>query len=129
VTGKAPPITHFGECLLRLKQVLGVASDMAVADVLGMSNKALSARKRCGSFPVDKAQALVARGLCTAESIAYVLQSEQLGSEHIATTHKAAYSQATLDGAQLLALAAKLADHPTKARAAYGALLLVEALS
>lgn len=53
-------MSDFEEVLLRLKERLGVASDKGVADLLGMGEKALNARKRRGSFPVDKLKALAA---------------------------------------------------------------------
>lgn len=44
--------------LLRLKEVLAVTEDQQVADLLGMSKHAFSDRKRRGSFPGEKVQAL-----------------------------------------------------------------------
>ncbi|TAM72327.1 XRE family transcriptional regulator [bacterium] len=65
--------------------------------------------------------------------VTYVLTGRRMGvaPATLPTAHQslcAAFDRATLDGVQLLGLAAKCADHPTKARAAYGALLLVESL-
>lgn len=53
-------MSDFDEVLLRLKERLGVPSDKGVAELLGMGEKALHARKRRGSFPVDKLKALAA---------------------------------------------------------------------
>lgn len=51
-------MNDFEQVLLRLKERLGVASDKAVAELLGMGEKALNARKRRGVFPADKLKAL-----------------------------------------------------------------------
>lgn len=51
-------VSDFEQALLRLKERLGVASDKAVAELLGMGEKALNARKRRGAFPEDKLKAL-----------------------------------------------------------------------
>lgn len=51
---------EFDDVLLRLKERLGVPSDKGVAELLGMGEKALNARKRRGSFPVDKLKSLAA---------------------------------------------------------------------
>ncbi|PZP64197.1 MAG: hypothetical protein DI597_00860 [Pseudoxanthomonas spadix] len=50
----------FDEQLLRLKQVLGLVEDQAVASALGMSKAAFADRKKRGSFPEDKLKALAA---------------------------------------------------------------------
>lgn len=44
--------------LLRLKQQLGVATDKEAAEQLGLTDKALNARKRRDSFPVKEVFAL-----------------------------------------------------------------------
>ncbi|MFP5473082.1 MAG: helix-turn-helix domain-containing protein [Gammaproteobacteria bacterium] len=51
----------FGAALLRLKQQAGVQHDKEVAELLGMTDKALNARKARGAFPEDKLFALAAR--------------------------------------------------------------------
>ena len=48
----------FDSQLLRLKQALGITEDQDVANVLGMSKAAFSARKSRGAFPDDKLKAL-----------------------------------------------------------------------
>lgn len=48
----------FDQQLLRLKQVLGLTEDQAVAATLGMSKAAFADRKRRDAFPVDKLKAL-----------------------------------------------------------------------
>lgn len=53
-------MSDFERALLRLKERLGVSSDKAVAELLGMGEKALNARKRRDSFPVEKVKALAA---------------------------------------------------------------------
>ena len=63
--------------------------------------------------------------------VLYVVTGNRVPQE-LRSAHRdliAAYDRATPDGAYLLGLAAKLAAHPTKAGAAFGALLLVEALA
>ena len=47
-------MSDFDRMLLRLKERLGVSSDKAVAEMLGIGEKALNARKRRDSFPIDK---------------------------------------------------------------------------
>ncbi|HRL94725.1 MAG TPA: helix-turn-helix domain-containing protein [Pseudomonas sp.] len=51
---------NFQGVLLRLKEQLGVETDKEVAELLGMSVKAFTARKARGAFPEDKLLALVA---------------------------------------------------------------------
>jgi len=49
---------EFEQALLRLKSQVGVATDKEMAELLGLSEKALNARKRRGAFPTDKVRAL-----------------------------------------------------------------------
>lgn len=51
---------NFDSMLLRLKGQLGVQTDKEVAEVLGLSVKAFTARKMRGAFPTDKLMALKA---------------------------------------------------------------------
>lgn len=51
-------MSDFEKTLLRLKERLGITSDKGVAELLGMGEKALNARKRRGSFPEEKLKAL-----------------------------------------------------------------------
>lgn len=67
-------MNDFDAQLLRLKQALDVTRDQDVASALGLSKQAFSARRKRGSFPVDKVLALVAaKGL----DAAYVLTGQQ----------------------------------------------------
>ncbi|CBJ40037.1 putative Transcriptional regulator (putative DNA-binding phage protein) (plasmid) [Ralstonia solanacearum CMR15] len=52
---------NFEKSLLRLKEQLGVSTDKDAADLLGMSDKALNARKRRDSFPTKEVFALAAQ--------------------------------------------------------------------
>lgn len=52
---------NFDEALARLKQAVGVFTDREVATALGLGEKAFNARKKRGSFPIDKVYALAAR--------------------------------------------------------------------
>lgn len=49
---------EFEQALLRLKSQVGIATDKEMAELLGLGEKALNARKRRGSFPTDKLRAL-----------------------------------------------------------------------
>ena len=51
---------EFDDQLLRLKQVLRVTEDQAVAATLGMAKAAFAERKRRNAFPADKLKALAA---------------------------------------------------------------------
>lgn len=51
----------FENSLLRLKEQLGAAADKDVAERLGLSDKALNARKRRDSFPIKEVFALAAQ--------------------------------------------------------------------
>lgn len=70
----------FDEQLLRLKQVLKLTDDQDVADALGMTKAAFSARKTRGAFPEDKVFALAAKRPDLKIDPAYVLtgRSEEL---------------------------------------------------
>ncbi|WP_231409647.1 helix-turn-helix domain-containing protein [Ralstonia solanacearum] len=54
-------MSDFDKSLLRLKEQLGVTTDKEAADLLGMSDKALNARKRRDSFPTKEVFALAAQ--------------------------------------------------------------------
>lgn len=54
-------MSDFEKGLLRLKEQLGVATDKEAADFLGLSDKALNARKRRDSFPTKEVFALAAQ--------------------------------------------------------------------
>lgn len=69
-------MSEFEAALLRLKERLGVASDKAAADALGLSDKALNARKRRGVFPADKLYALAAKRPELDLDVMYVLTGE-----------------------------------------------------
>lgn len=66
----------FEETLLRLKERVGVPSDKGIAELLGIGEKALNARKRRGSFPVDKLKALAADRPDLRLDVKYVLTGE-----------------------------------------------------
>ncbi len=51
----------FENSLLRLKEQLGVPTDKEAAELLGLSDKALNARKRRDSFPTKEVFALAAQ--------------------------------------------------------------------
>lgn len=51
-------MSEFEKGLLRLKQQLGVSADKEAAELLGLSDKALNARKRRESFPTKEVFAL-----------------------------------------------------------------------
>lgn len=53
-------MSDFDDQLNRLKAALSLSEDQDVADLLGMTKAAFSARKSRGSFPVDKLKALAA---------------------------------------------------------------------
>lgn len=53
-------MNNFEKPLLRLKEQLGLQTDKEVAEVLGLSVKAFTARKMRDAFPVDKLLALKA---------------------------------------------------------------------
>jgi hypothetical protein len=69
-------VGDFEETLLRLKERVGVPSDKGIAELLGMGEKALNARKRRGSFPVDKLKALAADRPDLRLDVKYVLTGE-----------------------------------------------------
>lgn len=54
-------MSEFEKGLLRLKQQLGVSADKEAAELLGLSDKALNARKRRESFPTKEIFALAAQ--------------------------------------------------------------------
>lgn len=54
-------MSEFEKGLLRLKQQLGVSADKEAAELLGLSDKALNARKRRESFPTKEVFALAAQ--------------------------------------------------------------------
>ena len=51
----------FKSALLRLKEQLGEQTDKAVAEILGLQEKAFNARKRRGVFPEKEVYALMAK--------------------------------------------------------------------
>lgn len=68
-------MADFHEQLLRLKEALGLAEDQQVADALGMTAQAFSARKGRGSFPEGKVVAAKAR--FPALDVGYVLTGKR----------------------------------------------------
>lgn len=65
--------------LLRLKERLGVASDKALADLLGMGEKALNARKKRGASMRDKVLSLAADHPEIQLDVDYILTGEEGG--------------------------------------------------
>lgn len=61
------------QALLRLKEQLVVATDKEVAELLGMGEKALNARKKRDAFPEDKLFAFVAKNPERNIDVAYVM--------------------------------------------------------
>jgi transcriptional regulator with XRE-family HTH domain len=74
----------FDQQLLRLKQVLQISEDQAVAEALGMSKAAFSDRKRRNAFPADKLYALAAKRPDLKLDVEYVL-SGRSGAEMAAS--------------------------------------------
>lgn len=70
----------FNQQLLRLKQALRVTEDQDVAEILGMTKAAFSARKGRKAFPEDKVKALAADRPELRLDVKYVLtgQSDEL---------------------------------------------------
>ena len=54
-------MNSFTKILLRLKEQLGIQTDKEISEVLGLSQKAFTARKSRDSFPEDKLLALIAK--------------------------------------------------------------------
>lgn len=77
---------NFQGVLLRLKEQLGVETDKEVAELLGMTVKAFTARKSRGSFPEDKLLALVARRPELLLDADYILMGRRLYEETAART-------------------------------------------
>ena len=73
-------MADFEKILLRLKEQLGVSTDKEAAELLGLSDKALNARKRRGVFPEDKLWALSA-SRPNVDAI-YILRGVKKGEEH-----------------------------------------------
>jgi hypothetical protein len=71
----------FGGALLRLKEQTGLHTDKDVAELLGMTVKAFSARKTRGVFPEDKLFSLVARRPDLKVDATYVLTGERVGPQ------------------------------------------------
>lgn len=68
---------NFEKILLRLKERLCVQTDKEVAELLGLSVKAFTARKMRGSFPKDKLLALKANHPELYIDDAYILTGEK----------------------------------------------------
>lgn len=71
-------VDFFVGALNRLKESLGVSKDKQVAEALGMSDKALNARKARHSFPEIELLALSARRPELKLDVAYVLTGERV---------------------------------------------------
>lgn len=66
-------MSEFEQALLRLKSQINVTTDKEAAELLGMGEKALNARKRRGAFPVDKLRALAQQRPDLGIDVEYVL--------------------------------------------------------
>ncbi len=91
----------FDQQLLRMKAVLGMTSDQAVAAALGMTKAAFSDRKRRGAFPEDKLRGLAQQRPELLLDVDYVLTGRRLYEEAAvrhATMMEAARRQLGLSG-------------------------------
>lgn len=70
----------FESVMLRLKERVGVPSDKGIAELLGMTDKALNARKRRDAFPDDKLFALAAKRPELKLDVPYILTGQQLST-------------------------------------------------
>lgn len=68
--------TVFAQALLRMKEQLGIESDKAIAEVLGLSPTGFADRKRRGAFPEDKLFALATKRPELGIDVHYVLHGE-----------------------------------------------------
>lgn len=64
---------EFEQALLRLKEQLGISTDKAVGELLGLQEKAFNARKRRKSFPEKELRALAQRRPDLGVDVDYVL--------------------------------------------------------
>lgn len=87
---------EFDQQLLRLKAQLRVTSDQDVAALLGMSKAAFSDRKRRGSFPVDKLQALAHQRPDLPLDVLYVLTGKTVKERYTVKTGQAPANYETL---------------------------------
>lgn len=90
---------NFEKTLLRLKQQLGVPTDKEAAELLGLSDKALNARKRRGVFPDEKLLALIAKRPELKLDFDFITTGHSAASfEAIAAHHRPAHMQPGLAG-------------------------------
>lgn len=68
----------FEKILLRLKEGVGLGQDKDIAELLGMSSRAFTARKTRGSFPEDKLLALSALRPDLKLDTAYILTGHRV---------------------------------------------------
>lgn len=84
-----------------VEEQLGVQTDREVADALGLSDKALNARKARGVFPEDKLFALAAKRPDLGIDVGYVLSGRRpepaLSTQLVAREELGAYSVGQLD--------------------------------
>ncbi|MDR1890131.1 MAG: helix-turn-helix domain containing protein [Zoogloeaceae bacterium] len=90
---------EFENCLLRLKQVLGTATDKEAAEILGLSDKALNARKRRNAFPETKLYALAAKRPDLKLDVDYVLTGISRAAHDRLAANQAAGERARERGA------------------------------
>ena len=72
----------FLQFLLRLKEQIGVAADKDAAALLGLSSKALTARKRRNSIPDTELYALSAKRPDLNLDVQYILTGERTPKTH-----------------------------------------------
>ncbi len=92
--------TFIDSQLVRLKEVLRVSEDQEVAEVLGMSKAAFSARKKRGSFPEKELRALAQQRPELGIDVEYVLTGGTLS----------AHERQALEGARAFTLALQLPE-------------------
>ena len=73
-----PAETFFNSALSRLKEGLGLSKDKEIAEALGLSDKALNARKTRDSFPETEVLALSARRPELRLDVTYILTGERV---------------------------------------------------
>lgn len=69
-------VSAFESAMLRLKERVGISSDKGIAELLGMTDKALNARKRRDAFPEDKLFALAAKAPELGLDVPYILTGQ-----------------------------------------------------
>lgn len=107
----------FEKSLLRLKQVLQVSEDQAVAAALGLSKAALADRKRKDSFPVDRLKALAHDRPDLKIDVDYVLSGIDLETRETRARYSVGQEAARAELRSGLAAAADAPPAPTEEEA------------